>query len=94
VTPSVSSKGTSDVSETGKGVTSSEPSCCTSGCTSEAESANADPLAQLAAALLALSPADRARLAAMLAAATPNAGNDPAATPGRPADGTEGTKAT
>jgi hypothetical protein len=39
---------------------------CTSRCTSNAENANPDPLAQLAAVLLALSPADRARLVAML----------------------------
>jgi hypothetical protein len=39
---------------------------CTSGCTSEGESEHANPVATLAAALLALSPADRARLAALL----------------------------
>jgi hypothetical protein len=39
---------------------------CTTGCTIEAENTNADPLAGIAATLLALSPADRARLAAML----------------------------
>jgi hypothetical protein len=42
------------------------PSGCTSGCTSEVKSEQADPLAPLAAALLGLSAADRARLAAML----------------------------
>jgi hypothetical protein len=42
------------------------PSGCTSGCTSEGKPEQADPLATLAAALLGLSPADRARLAATL----------------------------
>jgi hypothetical protein len=37
-----------------------------SGCTTEGKPQQADPLAPLAAALLGLSPADRARLAAML----------------------------
>jgi hypothetical protein len=45
---------------------STHPARCTSGCTNGAETANADPLAPLAAALLGLSAADRARLAAML----------------------------
>jgi len=66
VTPSVSSKGSSDASETDKGVTTGAPSRCTNGCTSEAKPEHADPLAPLAAALLGLSAADRARLAAML----------------------------
>ena len=42
-------------------------SACTSACTSEAKTEHADPLAELAAVLLNLPPADRARLAAMLA---------------------------
>jgi hypothetical protein len=42
------------------------PSGCTSGCTSEAKPDQPDPLATLAAALLALSAADRARLVAPL----------------------------
>jgi hypothetical protein len=46
--------------------TSSEPSRCTSRCTNEGKTEQADPLASLAAALLGLSPADRTRLAAML----------------------------
>jgi hypothetical protein len=45
-----------------------EPSRCTSGCTSEAETANGGTVEALAAALLGLSAADRARLAAMLLA--------------------------
>ena len=47
-------------------VTSSPSSGCTAGCTAEAKPEHADPLAPLAAALLALSAADRARLVAML----------------------------
>src|ERR1700733_5789969 len=39
---------------------------CTTGCTSKPENANDDTLADLAAKLAALAPADRARLAAML----------------------------
>jgi hypothetical protein len=42
------------------------PFGCTSGCTSEAEKANGGSVEALAAALLSLSPQDRARLAALL----------------------------
>jgi hypothetical protein len=42
------------------------PSACTSACTSEAGTANAATVEVLAAALLALSPGDRARLASLL----------------------------
>jgi hypothetical protein len=66
VTPSVSSKGQHDASETGKGLAAAPSYRCTSGCTSKSENAHADPLETLAAALRSLSPADRARLAAML----------------------------
>jgi hypothetical protein len=66
VTPSVSSKGTSDASETGKGVMEGAPSACTPACTSKGSTGQADPVAVLAAALLGLSPEDRARLAALL----------------------------
>jgi hypothetical protein len=66
VTPSVSSKGRGNATKTGKGLAEGTPSVCTPVCTSNTENVNADPLGQLAAALLALSPADRARLAAML----------------------------
>jgi hypothetical protein len=41
-------------------------SACTNACTSEAGNANTGTVEALAAALLALSPADRARLAALL----------------------------
>jgi hypothetical protein len=69
VTPSVSSKGLQDISEIDKGLTSTPESRCTSGCTSEAKTEQTDPVAALAAALLGLSPEDRARLAAMLVSA-------------------------
>ena len=39
---------------------------CTPACTSEAKSEQTDPVAALAAALLSLTPGDRARLAALL----------------------------
>jgi hypothetical protein len=42
------------------------PTVCTSVCTSEAKTGQTDSVAALAAALLGLSPEDRARLAAML----------------------------
>jgi hypothetical protein len=50
----------------GQEVTSSSSAGCTSGCTSEAKTYQVDPVATLAAALLRLTPADRARLAAVL----------------------------
>jgi hypothetical protein len=50
----------------GKGDAPSPPSACTNACTGEAGNANAGTVESLAAALLALSPADRARLAALL----------------------------
>jgi hypothetical protein len=49
-----------------KGDASSQSLGCTTGCTSEAEHPNAGTFEALAAALLGLSSADRARLAAML----------------------------
>jgi hypothetical protein len=66
VTPSVSSKEPSDVSETDKGVRAGAPSACTPACTSRGSTGQADPVAALATALLGLSPEDRARLAALL----------------------------
>ena len=66
VTPSVSSKGTPDASGTAEELTAAAPSACTTACTSTAETANAGTVEALAAALLALSPRDRARLVAML----------------------------
>jgi hypothetical protein len=66
VTPSVSSKGRPDASETPKGLGEQAPIGCTTGCTSPPNPTQPDPVATLAAALLALSSADRARLAALL----------------------------
>jgi hypothetical protein len=42
------------------------PSACTPACTSEGKPDRADPVVALAAALLGLSPEDKARLAALL----------------------------
>jgi hypothetical protein len=68
VTPSVSNKGTSDVSERSKGVTAGPPAACTPACTSDTETAIPGTVEALAVALLKLSAADRARLAAVLLA--------------------------
>jgi len=68
VTPSVSSKGRCNASEAGKGLAAGAPAACTTACTSNTENANAGTVEALAAALLGLSSADRARLAAMLIA--------------------------
>jgi hypothetical protein len=68
VTPSLSSEGSSDASESFKGLVASDQSVCTPVCTNETKTEQADPVAALAAALLGLSPADHARLAAMLVA--------------------------
>jgi integrase len=56
---------------TGQVFTASLPSACTTACTSEPGNANAGTVEALAAALLQLSPADRNRLAALLANASP-----------------------
>ncbi len=67
MTPSVSSKGTLDASNRGQGVTASLSDRCTSGCTSNPETGPAMlSVEALTAALQALSPTDRARLAALL----------------------------
>src|SRR5262249_30100597 len=63
VTPSVSSNGQPVASVDGEGVAASPPAVCTPVCTSPTAAANLDALA---AALLGLSPEDRARLAALL----------------------------
>jgi hypothetical protein len=47
-------------------ISATAANACTPACTSEAKSEQTDPVAALAAALLSLSPADRARLAALL----------------------------
>jgi hypothetical protein len=74
VTPSVSSKGRRNATKTGKRLAEGSPSVCTTVCTSNTENANAGPLDKLAAALLALSPADREQLARMLGQAEANGG--------------------
>jgi hypothetical protein len=58
--------GQCNASETGKGLAESAPNACTSAGTSNAETGTTLTVEALAAALLGLSPADRARLAAML----------------------------
>jgi hypothetical protein len=74
VTPSVSSKSPSLATDDGKGVAPSGTDGCTTGCTSDGKTEQADPLGVLAAALLGLSPTDRARLAAMLLGQQPGPG--------------------
>jgi hypothetical protein len=71
VTPSVSSKGRRAAGGAGKGVTPTDADGCTTGCTDEARNLETDPVATIAAALLGLTPADRARLAALLMASQP-----------------------
>jgi hypothetical protein len=66
VTPSVSSNRNPDATLEGKGLAATPPDRCTTRCTGRAETANAGTVETLAAALLSLSPADRARLAALL----------------------------
>ena len=66
MTPSVSSKDSSLATDASKEVAATDPSVCTPVCTSEPKPDHPDPVATLAAALLGLSPADRARLAALL----------------------------
>jgi hypothetical protein len=58
-----------------KADTASHSSACTTACTSEPGTANAGTVEALAAALLGLSPADRARLAALLIANPTPAGD-------------------
>ena len=50
-----------------KPLTSNPQTACTPACTGEAKSEQTDPVAAIADALAALTPADRARLAALLA---------------------------
>jgi hypothetical protein len=66
VTPSVSSKGHRVVSDSPQEVTERFPQVCTPVCTSNEKNNNENGLEALAAALLGLSPEDRAKLAAML----------------------------
>ena len=64
--PSVSSKDSPDASESSKGLAATDPAVCTPVCTNQATDQQTDAVAALAAALVGLSAADRARLAAML----------------------------
>jgi hypothetical protein len=66
MTPSLSCRSISDASDKDKGVTAIAESGCTAGCTSFEKSDQTDPLAAIAAAVNALSPEDRERLAAVL----------------------------
>jgi hypothetical protein len=66
VTPSVSSQGAPAASDEAKGITETGPTVCTPVCTGEPKPEQSSTLEVLAAALLNLSPAERARLAAML----------------------------
>jgi hypothetical protein len=77
VTPSVSSKGITDATDAGKGLAESSPTVCTPVCTSNAGNAKTDTVATLAAALVSLSPGDRARLAALLTGQAEGEGGTP-----------------
>jgi len=66
MTPSVSSKGHTDATLAIKQLAETLNPACTAACTNEPKTTNETPLDALAAALLGLSPDDRARLAAML----------------------------
>jgi hypothetical protein len=90
VTPSVSSKGIPDVSESSKGLAKSSPYACTAACTNSTDSPQADPVEALASALLALSPADKARLAALLLGQPAVPMDVPAMASGCPASKPEG----
>ncbi|MGH7226159.1 MAG: hypothetical protein ACRELF_23335, partial [Gemmataceae bacterium] len=48
-------------------ISASAANACTTACTSDGKNEQTDPLAAIADKLMSLSPADRARLAAMLA---------------------------
>jgi hypothetical protein len=75
VTPSVSSTGAAQASPDSAPVTATDPARCTTGCTSPAGTIpvtqESPLLAALATALQALSPADRARLVALLQTGAP-----------------------
>ena len=94
MTPSVSSKGTSDASEIGKGVTTPAPSRCTSGCTSEARKRERRSPGTARRRPAGAAPADRAQTRRPTVRRNAGHGNGPAETPGRPANDTEGGKTT
>ena len=62
-----------DASEACKEVAPTPADACTTACTSSPETANAGSVETLAAALLGLSPGDRAKLVALLLAGSPPA---------------------
>jgi hypothetical protein len=66
VTPSVSSNVSPVASRISEGLATSHNSACTYACTSEPKTDRADPVPNLAAALLVMTPTDRARLATLL----------------------------
>jgi hypothetical protein len=72
VTPSVSSNRNPDATLENKGLAATLPGRCTYRCTNASET----DLVALAAVLLNLSPEDRTRLAALLRAQTPGAGDN------------------
>ena len=71
MTPSVSSWGPSDATLGSKQLAESLQVVCTPVCTNNPKTTNETNLDALAAALMGLSPDDRARLAAMLLGKTP-----------------------
>jgi hypothetical protein len=77
MTPSLSSKENPSTTENPPEVTSSESDRCTNGCTSESKTKQTDTVATLAATLLALPAADRARLASLLLGQQPSSGSNP-----------------
>jgi len=66
VTPSVSSKSPLNANENQQGLTAGPSDRCTTGCTASQDISKNLTLQDLAAALVNLSPAERAKLAAML----------------------------
>jgi hypothetical protein len=66
MTPSLSSKELTVPNQTDKALTTTDPLACTTACTPEGKTEKTDPVNALAAALLSLSPSDRAWLAALL----------------------------
>src|SRR5262249_5942767 len=66
VTSALRTQRPASASDAGSTLTAPPAAACTTACTAEPEAANAGKLDALAAELRKLSPADRARLAAML----------------------------
>ena len=66
VTPSVSSRGTSDATIASKQVTPTPSDACTTACTNLPKTTNATDLDALATTISTLTPDERAQLATML----------------------------